>query len=92
MTGVNQDIMYSSSCLNTFSRCEPRCTAFATTFLTTPLGYVFADSSVETVSELGRRACAATYEGYPQVVCPGSNGATGGTFEAPTGCSRRSNI
>ena len=60
---------------------EATCTAFSTTFPTTPAGYTVASPAGTTVAGLGSLSCAAGYEGTVEIACKCS-----GTFGAPTGC------
>ena len=59
---------------------EP-CTAFSTTFPSTPTGYTVANPAGTTVAGLGAMSCAAGYVGTATIACQCS-----GTFSAPTGC------
>ena len=55
------------------------CTAFSTTFPTTPAGYTVANAAGTTVAGLGNLGCEIG--GTPSIACQCS-----GTFSAPTGC------
>ena len=57
------------------------CTAFSTTFPTTPTGYSVASPSATSVAGLGAVSCAAGYVGTAAITC-----RCDGTFSAPTGC------
>ena len=56
------------------------CTAFSTTYSTTPGGYIVPNADATTVSGLGTLACASGYEGTPAVTCDGT------IFSAVSGC------
>ena len=63
---------------------EASCTAFSTTFPTTPAGYTVADPAGTTTAGLGSVSCAFGYIGAAAIECSCS-----GTFSAPTGCRRQ---
>ena len=88
VSGIATTDMYSNSCAGgTTSKCLPQCDAFATAFPTTPAGYAVGNPTVATNANLLQISCSAGYEGRARAECPGANGATGGTFAAPTGCT-----